>query len=86
VLTIKFLLQPVEVEASFEGEMEIYGKRMLVNGVVKDNLGGKTQIITTCNTEGERVEALGEYFQISLSDEEKESIRGHVSELRGTVP
>nr|CBL43339.1 TPA: arylamine N-acetyltransferase 4 [[Gibberella] fujikuroi var. moniliformis] len=66
VLTIKFLLQPVEVEAKFEGEMEIYGKRMLVNGVVKENLRGKTQIITTCNTEGERVEALGKHFQISL--------------------
>lgn len=86
VLTIKFLLRPVESEASFEGEMEIYGKRMLVNGVVKENLGGKTQIITTCNTEGERVEALEKYFQISLTDEEKEDIHGYVSELRGTMP
>ncbi|PCD42573.1 hypothetical protein AU210_005100 [Fusarium oxysporum f. sp. radicis-cucumerinum] len=86
VLTIKFLLRPVESEASFEGEMEIYGKRMLVNGVVKENLGGKTQIITTCNTEGERVEALEKYFQISLTNEEKEDIRGYVSELRGTMP
>ncbi|KAK2678250.1 Arylamine N-acetyltransferase [Fusarium oxysporum f. sp. vasinfectum] len=41
VLTIKFLLRPVESEASFEGEMEVYGKRMLVNGVVKENLGGR---------------------------------------------
>ncbi|KAI7758480.1 hypothetical protein LZL87_006871 [Fusarium oxysporum] len=78
VLTIKFLLRPVESEASFEGEMEIYGKRMLVNGVVKENLGGKTQIITTCNIEGERVEALEKYFQISLTDEENEGIRGYV--------
>jgi len=76
----------VESEASFEGEMEIYGKRMLVNRVVKENLGGKTQIITTCNTEGERVEALEKYFQISLTNEEKEDIHGYVSELRGTMP
>ncbi|KAG5758233.1 hypothetical protein H9Q72_013635 [Fusarium xylarioides] len=85
VLTIKFLLRPVESEASFEGEMEIYGKRMLANGVVKEDLGGKTQIITTCNTEGERVEALEKYFQISLTDEEKEGIRGYVSELKGSI-
>ncbi|KAF9769676.1 hypothetical protein IL306_012880 [Fusarium sp. DS 682] len=86
VLTIKFLNRPVEHDASFEGEMKIYGKRMLVNGVVKENLGGKTQVITTCNTEQERVEAFEKYFQLFLTKEEKEGIRGYVTEIKDPVP
>ena len=27
------------------GEEEVYGKRMLVNGIVKENLGGKTKVV-----------------------------------------
>ncbi|KAF4966603.1 hypothetical protein FSARC_5723 [Fusarium sarcochroum] len=85
VLTIKFLRRPVENGVRFEGEQEIYGKRMLVNGVVKENLGGRTQIITTCKTEEERIEALEKYFQLFLTDEEKKAIVGYVSELTGTA-
>ncbi|KAH7173291.1 arylamine N-acetyltransferase 4 [Fusarium flagelliforme] len=85
VLTIKFLQRPVESDASFEGETEIYGKRMLVNGVVKENLGGKTKIIATCDTEQERIEVLEKYFQLFLTNEEKGGILGYVSELDGTA-
>ncbi|KAM0354200.1 hypothetical protein ACHAPU_001236 [Fusarium lateritium] len=82
VLTIKFLRRPVEDIVSFEGEQEIYGKRMLVNGVVKENLGGKTYVIAKCGSEEKRVEALKTYFQIFLRDEEKKGIKGYLSELR----
>ncbi|KAF5017417.1 hypothetical protein F66182_10654 [Fusarium sp. NRRL 66182] len=81
VLAIKFLQRPVENGAEFEGEQEIYGKRMLINGVVKENLGGKTQIIRACKTEEERIEALEKYFQIILTEQEKAGIRGYVSKL-----
>lgn len=64
------------------GGQEIYGKRMLVNGLVKENLGGKTNIVQECQTEAERVEALKKWFGISLSQEEIESIRGWHTELK----
>ena len=85
VLTVKFLQRPVGMDVSFEGETEICGKRMLVNGVVKENLGGKTKVVATCKTEWERIEVLEKYFQLFLTKEEKEGIRGYVSELDGTA-
>ena len=60
---------------------EVYGKVMLVNGLVKENHGGKTFVSRTCGTEGERVEALREYFGIELTREEKEGIRGRRAAL-----
>ncbi|KAI9732674.1 MAG: DUF1279 super [Cirrosporium novae-zelandiae] len=71
VLVVKFLRR----------EHEIYGKIMLVNNEVKQNLGGKTILVKTCTTEEERVEALKEYFGILLTDEEREGIRGMSTEL-----
>ena len=64
------------------GGSEIYGKRMLVNGVVKENLGGKTKVVQECQTEAERVEALKTWFGIRLSEEEINSIRGWHTELK----
>jgi arylamine N-acetyltransferase len=89
VLVVTFLKREEEKENKKEwedGEDEdeqtgIYGKVMMVNGDVKRNLGGKTSVIKTCVTEEERVEALREYFGITLTDEERESIRGTKSEL-----
>lgn len=80
-LVIKFLKR--QVEGGEDGEEEVYGKRMLVNGVVKENLGGKTQVVKDCKTEDERIEALREWFGISFTDEEKAGIVGHVTELKG---
>ena len=84
VLVIKFLrrLKKGEDEG---GEHEIYGKRMMVNGVVKENLGGKTQIIAQLKSEEERVSALEKYFGIELAEEEVLGIAGYKSEL-GPVP
>ncbi|KAI0186053.1 hypothetical protein EV127DRAFT_439997 [Xylaria flabelliformis] len=71
VIAIKFLRR-----AGDDGAEEIYGKRMLVDGVVKENLGGKTAVIHECKTEDERVAALQKYFDIYLTEEEKSAIEG----------
>lgn len=81
VLVVKFLRRDGEGEGGNGGETGIYGKVMLVNGDVKRNLGGKTSLVKTCVTEEERVEALKEYFGITLTDDERESIRGTKTEL-----
>ncbi|KAF1974415.1 cysteine proteinase [Bimuria novae-zelandiae CBS 107.79] len=81
MLIIKFLRRPKE--GGRDGEQEIYGKRMLVNGVVKENTGGKTKLVQECKTEAERVEALEKWFGMRLSDDERTGIVGHVTELKG---
>jgi len=80
-LVIKFLRRR-KVGGAEEDEVEVHGKRMLVNGVVKENLGGKTYVLQECKSEEERLEALEKWFGITFTQEEKEGIRGHVSELR----
>ncbi|EPQ56963.1 cysteine proteinase [Gloeophyllum trabeum ATCC 11539] len=72
ILVVKFLRR----------EGEVYGKVMLVNDVLKRNLRGKTEVVKTCQTEEERVTVLRVYFGIHLSEEEKNGIRGRVTELR----
>ncbi|SCV46195.1 related to arylamine N-acetyltransferase [Fusarium fujikuroi] len=79
VLIVKFLLR--ESKTSPTGE-EIYGKRMLVNDVVKENPGGKTRVLKELKTEDERVEALREYFGIDLTTEEREAIKGFQTEIK----
>ena len=71
VLAIKFL----------RNEKEVYGKVMLVDGVVKANTTGKTRVIKVCQTEEQRVAALYDHFGITLSLEERHGIRGKVTEL-----
>lgn len=60
---------------------QIYGKVMMVDGVVKRNLGGKTEIVRICRSEEERMEALGGFFGIRLTEEEREGIKGREVEL-----
>jgi arylamine N-acetyltransferase len=79
VLGIRFLRGEVDAE----GEAEIVGKVMLVDGDVKRNMGGKTSVITTCRTEEERVRALKEYFNITLTEEEIHGVKGRNVELLG---
>ena len=79
VLIVKFLRRP---NKDVPGEEEIYGKRMLANGTVKENLGGKTRVVQECSTERERVEAMRTWFGIDLTNEESESIREWVTELK----
>ncbi|KXJ89443.1 arylamine N-acetyltransferase 2 [Microdochium bolleyi] len=61
----------------------IYGKRMLVNAEVKENLDGKTAVVRTCRTEAERVAALRELLGIELTEEEVQGIKGTAVELSG---
>ena len=74
VLIVRFLRE----------EESIVGKVMLVDGVVKRNLGGQTEIVKICEGEHERVKALKEYFAITLTEEEKEGVKGRNVELLNT--
>lgn len=77
-LLVKFLMRKKE---DGSGDQEIYGKRMLVNAIVKENLGGKTKIVSECKTEADRIRALKEWFGITLTDEEIGAIKGTATEL-----
>jgi arylamine N-acetyltransferase len=84
VLVVLFLRRKKEGDiAGEESEEEIFGKRMLVNGVVKENVNGKTEAVEVCGSEKERVEALRKWFEIELTEEERMGIRGCVGELKG---
>ncbi|KAF4300997.1 N-acetyltransferase [Botryosphaeria dothidea] len=76
-LVVKFLRKDDEEG----GAGKIYGKLMLVNGDVKENLGGQTRLVRACKSETERLEALREVFGITFTAEEQAGIRGRVSEL-----
>lgn len=78
VLVVKFLRR---LKAESSQEYEIYGKRTLASGTVKENLGGKSKIIKECANEEERVEALRQWFGIELTKQEKDAIRGFKTEL-----
>jgi arylamine N-acetyltransferase len=79
-IVVKFLRRPKE---GADGDEEIYGKRMLIDGVVKENVGGKTKVVEDCKTETERLGALEKWFGIMLTDEEKTGIQGWGTELKG---
>ncbi|KAI1822406.1 hypothetical protein F4861DRAFT_532252 [Xylaria intraflava] len=72
VIAIKFLRRTREED----GEDEIFGKRMLVNDVIKENLGGRTAVIHACKTDEERVAALDKYFDLRLTEAEQGGIKG----------
>ncbi|EOD44465.1 putative tpa: arylamine n-acetyltransferase 2 protein [Neofusicoccum parvum UCRNP2] len=64
-----------------DGVAEIYGKLMLANGDVKENLGGKTGLVRSCKSEAERLEALRDVFGMSFTEEQQAGITGRRSEL-----
>lgn len=76
VIAILFLRRARGGEGGEEEEQEIYGKRMLVNELVKENLGGRTSVIHECGSEADRVAALEKYFGIRLTEEERNGIHG----------
>lgn len=79
VVVVKFL----RTEAGEGEDSRVYGKVMLVNGDVKLNTRGKTEVVKVCKSEEERVGALKKYFGIVLTEEERLGIVGHVAELKG---
>ncbi|XWW92236.1 hypothetical protein V2A60_000159 [Cordyceps javanica] len=86
VLAVRFLRpgEPVELVLPGEGEaagepgddVSIAGKVMLVNDLVKVNLGGKTRVLCRLESETDRIAALQTYFNIHLGEEEMRAIRG----------
>lgn len=62
--------------------IDIAGKIMLADGIVKRNMGGKTETLETCRTEEERVRALKNFLGITLCDEEMEGITGFATALQ----
>lgn len=55
-----------ELANGVSGEIQIVGKIMLVNDVVKLNMGGKTRVIDSYETEDERKQGLMKWFSISV--------------------
>lgn len=66
-------------------EQNVIGKVMLINGTVKRNMGGKTEVVEECQTEEQRVVALEKWFGLELTVAEQEGIKGYVSELKEKV-
>ncbi|KAK4505200.1 hypothetical protein PRZ48_003163 [Zasmidium cellare] len=62
-------------------EDHIYGKIMLVNHLVRRNLGGKTETVQTLETEKDRVDALKHWFEITLTEDEKTAIKDSAQRL-----
>ena len=60
----------------------VYGKVLLIDDVVKQNLGGRTQLVQVCKSEAERIRALEMYFGIVLTQEQREGIKGYVTEIK----
>lgn len=59
-----------------DDDIKIVGKVMLVGSVVKVNLGGKTSIMHSFGSEEGRMQAFKYYFDITLMEQEAQSIRG----------
>ena len=59
----------------------IVGNVTLFNGEVKKRVHGKTSVVATLASEGERIEALEKYFGLTLSLAEKEGIKGMITEI-----
>ncbi|KAK3296727.1 arylamine N-acetyltransferase 2 [Chaetomium fimeti] len=79
-LAIRFLRGVAE-----DGTARVVGKVMMAEGVIKENLTGKTRLVKVCKTEEERVAALADLFGIHLTPEEVVSIKGRRAELVGDV-
>ncbi|KAF8855905.1 arylamine N-acetyltransferase 1 [Acephala macrosclerotiorum] len=94
VLVVKFLLGRVgdeiergaEIEEQVNGEGKgkegIVGKIMLMDEEVKRNDGGRTKVVAILKSEEERVKAFKELFDIDLTEEEIEGVKGRIIELK----
>ncbi|RDA94399.1 hypothetical protein CP533_2267 [Ophiocordyceps camponoti-saundersi (nom. inval.)] len=57
-------------------DVDVVGKVMLVDDVVKVNMGGKTEVVHRFDTEHDRRKAFWDYFGIRMSQDEADLIRG----------
>jgi len=78
VLLVKFVLGRRD-----DGEDGVIGKVMMEDGMLKRNMSGKTEMLKTCQTEAERVDAVKEWFGITLTLDEQAGIKGWRMELKG---
>lgn len=78
VIVVKFILGSDETSE----DSEVVGKLMLVNGTVKRNMGGKTELVEECKSEVERIRALKKWFAIELNEDEIAGIKDTVTELK----
>lgn len=94
VLGVKFIREKdvpqEEKEVAVNGDgidparlVKITGKVMLADALVKRNMGGKTELVTVCKTEEERLQVFKELFDIVLNEEAKQGIRGYTTEIKG---
>ncbi len=78
VVCVKHLL-------AIEGdELVPVGMLIMFGGEVKRKVKGKTELLATCKSEAERIDALENWFDIHLSSKEKAGIRGTVTELKAS--
>lgn len=90
VLIVRFLLGRLGVDTESDNQVGqesteregIVGKVMMVDGEVKRNDGGKTRSLLVCQNEQERVKAFKEFFNITLTEEEIQGVKGRIVELR----
>lgn len=82
VLVLRFLREGI-VHFSVRGEgrfstadVGVVGKVMLVNDVVKFNLGWKTEIVRSFDSEEGRLQALKDYFGTELTSDQQQGILG----------
>ena len=83
VLVVRFLREGEDVRFSDspnilldDDDIKTVGKVMLVDNVIKVNLGGKTSIVHSFDSEEGRLQALKYYFGITLTEQEAQTIRG----------
>ncbi|KAL4932074.1 uncharacterized protein BDV17DRAFT_214569 [Aspergillus undulatus] len=87
VLVVRFLREGEDVQFSsnsrlpLKNDIRIVKKVMLVDNVVKVNLGGRKSVMHSFDSGDGRLQALAYYFGIFLTDEEAQSIRGWHKEL-----
>ena len=62
-------------------EGEVYGKVILEQNKLKENLGGKSVLVQICETEIERQKVLFDRFGIDLTEEERAGIAGKSTAL-----
>lgn len=60
---------------------EVYGKMILDQDKLKENLGGKSVLVAQLQNEQDRVRALHDHFDIDLTEDEKSAIAGKKSAL-----
>ncbi|KAI9877940.1 MAG: N-terminal acetyltransferase [Pleopsidium flavum] len=78
IVCVKLILEVIDED------QEVVGTVMLVGNEVKRRIQGKTELLITCKTEEERVQALEKWFDIHLTDKEKTGIMGMVTQLTAT--